>query len=60
MRALLDENMPRALVALLAPEIEARTVPQEGWRGRKNGLLLSAAAETFDMLITTDHGIPHQ
>ena len=52
--------MPKALVALLAPEVEARTVQQEGWAGRKNGKLLSAAAASFDVLITTDQGIPHQ
>lgn len=60
MKALLGENMPKALVRLLAPEIEARTVQQEGWSGRKNGKLLTAAAESFDALITTDQGIPHQ
>jgi hypothetical protein len=60
-RALLDENMPRSLIRLLAPEIEARTVQQEGWRGRRNGDLLSAAAAAgFDAFITTDRGIPHQ
>lgn len=60
MRALLDENMPKALVGLLAPEIEARTVQQEGWSGRKNGKLLTVASASFDALITTDRGIPHQ
>lgn len=60
MKALLDENMPRALIRLLSPEIDARTVQQEGWRGRRNGDLLRAAAEEFDMFITTDQGIPHQ
>lgn len=60
MRALLDENMPKALIRLLAPEVEARTVQQEGWSGRKNGDLLSAASASFDIFITTDRGIPHQ
>jgi hypothetical protein len=59
-RALLDENMPKALVRLLAPEVEARTVQQAGWSGRKNGELLTVASESFDVLITTDQGIPHQ
>jgi hypothetical protein len=60
-RALLDENMPKSLIRLLAPEIEARTVQQEGWRGLRNGDLLStAAAAGFDAFITTDRGIPHQ
>lgn len=57
---LLDENMPKALVRLLAPEIEASTVQGEGWSGRKNGMLLTVAAESFDAIITTDRGIPHQ
>lgn len=60
MRALLDENMPKALVRLLAPEVEARTVKQEGWSGRGNGDLLSVASASFDVFITTDRGIPHQ
>jgi hypothetical protein len=59
-RALLDENMPKALARLLAPEIEARTVRQEGWSGRSNGDLLTAASASFDVFITTDRGIPHQ
>ncbi len=57
---LLDENMPHALIRLLAPEVEVRTVQQQGWSGRKNGDLLSVAALHFDALITTDRGIPHQ
>jgi hypothetical protein len=35
-------------------------VQQQGWSGRKNGELLAAASESFDALITTDQGIPHQ
>lgn len=60
MKALLDENMPKALIGLLAPEVEAWTVQQQGWSGRKNGKLLAAASESLDVLITTDQGIPHQ
>ena len=60
MRVLPDENMPRALIDLLAPDVEARTVQQEGWRGRKNGDLLREAAASFDDFVTTDQGIPHQ
>lgn len=60
MRVLLDENMPKALIRLFAPEIEAWTVPQRGWSGLKNGKLLIAASADFDALVTTDQGIPHQ
>lgn len=59
MRALLDENMPRAPVSHLAPEIEARTVPREGWSGKRNGELLALAAARCDPFETTDRGIPH-
>ena len=52
--------MPKALIRLFAPEIEAWTVPQRGWSGLKNGKLLTAASAEFDALITTDQGIPHQ
>jgi predicted nuclease of predicted toxin-antitoxin system len=59
-KVLLDENMPLGLVRLLAPEFDATTVQGEGWSGRRNGDLLGAAAEAFDVFITTDQGIPHQ
>jgi hypothetical protein len=60
MKVLLDENMPRALTWAFAPEIEAWTVRQMGWSGLENGNLLAVAAESFDALVTTDRGIPHQ
>jgi predicted nuclease of predicted toxin-antitoxin system len=43
MKALLDENMPQALVRFLAPEFEVSTVQREGWSGRGNGDLLRRA-----------------
>jgi predicted nuclease of predicted toxin-antitoxin system len=43
MKALLDENMPQALVRFLAPEVEVSTVQREGWSGRGNGDLLRRA-----------------
>lgn len=57
---LLDENMPRQLTRLFAPEIEAMTVGQRGWRGKENGELLRDAEKEFDAIITVDRGIPHQ
>ncbi|PAP76799.1 DUF5615 family PIN-like protein [Rubrivirga marina] len=60
MRALLDENIPRALIRLFAPEVDAWTVPQCGWSGLTNGRLLTTASAEFDVFITTDQGIPHQ
>ena len=52
--------MPQALARELVPEFEISTVQREGWSGRTNGLLLEAAAASFDVFITTDQGIPHQ
>lgn len=60
MRLLLDENLPRKLIPLLAPEVEAVTVAQQGWRGKENGELIALAEREFDALATMDQGIPHQ
>jgi hypothetical protein len=52
-RVLLDEQMPRDLVAELASH-EVRTVGQMGWKGLENGALLTAAASRFEVVITMD------
>jgi predicted nuclease of predicted toxin-antitoxin system len=61
MKLLLDESIPRQLAAS-SPEIfDIQTVPQMGWAGRQNGLLLELAADhEFDAVITADQGIEHQ
>ncbi len=46
MRVLLDECVPKAFGRTLAGHA-ARTVPQEGWSGKKNGELLSLAVRPF-------------
>jgi predicted nuclease of predicted toxin-antitoxin system len=58
MRLLLDENLPRKLIPLLAAEVEA--VAQQEWRGKENGELIALAEREFDALATMDQGIPHQ
>lgn len=60
MRLLLDENLPRKLVWLLAPAFEAVTVKQRGWNGKKNGELLALAQDEFEAFLTIDKGIKHQ
>ncbi len=60
MRLLLDENLPRKLIRLFAPEMEAVTVRQRGWGEKQNGELISLAEREFDALVTMDQGIPHQ
>lgn len=61
MKLLLDESIPRQLAAS-SPEIfDIQTVPQMGWAGTQNGLLLELAADhEFDAVITADQGIEHQ
>jgi predicted nuclease of predicted toxin-antitoxin system len=60
MRVLLDENLPRRLLGLLGEDLVAVTVARRGWKGKKNGELLAAAEEEFDVLLTMDRGIEHQ
>ncbi len=59
MRLLLDECVPKKLKSELSGH-EVSTVPEMGWAGITNGLLLGRAAERFDVLITTDQNIEHQ
>jgi len=53
MRILLDECVPRGLKRHL-PGHEVQTVPEAGWSGVKNGLLLARAKGRFDVLLSTD------
>jgi len=60
MRVLLDECVPKRFGRALTGHA-VRTVPQEGWAGKKNGELLALmSAAGFDVLLTVDQGIPHQ
>lgn len=60
MRVLLDENLPHKLRGLLQDH-EVVTVAYLNWAGIRNGELLRVAEDAgFDVLITSDQGIPHQ
>ncbi|MCU1234532.1 MAG: hypothetical protein JWP63_2499 [Candidatus Solibacter sp.] len=60
MRVLCDENIPHKVRGLL-PEHEVVTVAYLNSIGIKSGELLKAAEEArFDVLITSDQGIPYQ
>jgi hypothetical protein len=59
MRILLDENLDWRLERHL-PDHDVKSVPRIGWAGIKNGKLLEAAAQQFEVLITMDGSIPHQ
>lgn len=60
MRVLLDENLPRKLKRHFDQGVEAVTVRDRGWTGIQNWELLRVAQVEFDVLITTDKGIPHE
>ena len=59
MRLLLDESLPRKLKGRLTPH-EVRTVPEMGWAGKVNGVLLRLAEAEFDVFLTADQKIPSQ
>jgi predicted nuclease of predicted toxin-antitoxin system len=59
MRLLLDESLPRKLRHRLAPH-EVRTVPEMGWAGKTNGVLLQLAEQEFDVFLTADQKLPDQ
>jgi len=60
MKVLLDECLPRKLKNSLAGH-ECRSVPEEGWAGKKNGELLAIAENGgFDVFLSLDRGIEFQ
>jgi hypothetical protein len=52
--------LDRRLKRFLPEGVEAVTVRERGWDSKKNGELLTLAEKEFDVLLTTDRGIPHQ
>jgi hypothetical protein len=58
-RVLLDEQLPHQLRLLLTHDVV--TVAYMGWAGLKNGALLRAAEEAgFEVMVTSDRGIPYE
>ena len=60
MRVLLDEDIPIRFRFDFEPKVDVETVEYRGWKGLKNGELLRAAQEHFDVLVTTDDHLPDQ
>jgi hypothetical protein len=58
-RVLLDECCPSPLRHRLTG-VEVFTTESLGWKGRKNGLLITAAEGVCEILITADQGMRHQ
>ena len=59
MRLLLDESLPRRLTRHLADH-EVDTVYDRGWSGLKNGDLLRAAEDEYDVFVTADQNLRYQ
>jgi hypothetical protein len=58
LRVLLDENVDRRLKWDFPGGHEVVTVAEAGWTSKKNGEFLRLAEERFDVLPSTDKGIP--
>lgn len=59
MKILIDECLPRKLKREL-PGHEVKTVPEAGWSGTKNGVLLQLMAGIYDVFITIDNNLQDQ
>jgi len=59
MRVLLDECIDRRLADEL-PGHMVQTVPQMGWAGIKNGVLMGLVEQQFDVFITVDRNLSFQ
>lgn len=59
-RVLLDENVDRQLKPLFDIGLRVVTVRERGWDGLRNGELLRATAEEFDVFVTMDRNLPYQ
>ena len=61
MKVLLDECIPWPMRSqLLLGGHDCTSVQKRGWRGTKNGVLLSLADKEFDLFITSDQNIRYQ
>ncbi|HEX8844470.1 MAG TPA: hypothetical protein VF791_07490 [Pyrinomonadaceae bacterium] len=59
MKVLLDECLPKKLKREVQADV-ARTVPEMGWAGMKNGALLRLVEREFDLFLTNDQKLEHQ
>lgn len=60
MRVLLDECLPGRKLKPAFSAHEVRTVADMGWRGIKNGALLTMAEPEFDAFVTVDGSLQYQ
>ena len=59
MKVLLDECLPKKLKREVNGDV-VKTVPEMGWAGKKNGMLLRLAEQGFDVLLTNDQNLEYQ
>jgi predicted nuclease of predicted toxin-antitoxin system len=59
MKILLDECLPKRLKRALSG-YDVQTVPEAGWAGKKNGVLLKLMVNEFDVFITVDQNMEYQ
>jgi predicted nuclease of predicted toxin-antitoxin system len=57
---LLDEDLPIRLRLHFPQTTKVETVKYRGWKGYKNGELLRAAEDHFDVFVTMDDHLPDQ
>ena len=61
MKILLDESLPRKLKYDFAKEHEVLSVKEQGWLGKKNGVLLKLMIEnSFELFVTVDKNLQYQ
>ena len=61
MRIVIDEDIPRELAPLFSgPGMDVRHVEDIGFKGMKNGALLTALSATCDVFVTGDTNLEHQ
>lgn len=62
-KVLLDECLPKKLkyrIEELDPALGVYTVPEMGWAGKKDGVVLSKAEQEFDIFVTSDRNLSFQ
>ncbi|MEX2582165.1 MAG: hypothetical protein WD766_02765 [Gemmatimonadota bacterium] len=57
MRILIDEDLDVRPRHHFGKDHHVETVQYRGWKGLKNGRLLTAASPDFDVLLTADHNL---
>jgi len=62
-KILLDKCLPKKLkyrIEELDPDFSVHTVPEMGWAGTKDGVLLTKSEKDFDVFITSDRNLSFQ